>query len=183
LLSQTLVAFTIEADYEFERQMPHITTEKRKAGEPVQGPWLISLPFWSVCLAHVAEEGTTIGEVVDRGFLEDNFLLGTNPGMVRWGYLRLEQGQSTSKRPNRSWLACLKPGGRRAKVLVKAECRWQSWSESSRRRTCSCPQTATRSGSPAGGFTTLSSPTAAGIPTVPDLRTAFRRTSMDKGAS
>lgn len=116
LLSQTLVAFTIEADYEFEQRMPHSTTEGRRRGQAAGGgnPWLVSLAFWSMCLAHVPEQGTTVGEVLERGFLEDTFLLGTNPGIVRWGYLRLDPGDSTSKRPNKSWLVRVRPAGHRA---------------------------------------------------------------------
>ena len=116
LLSQTLVAFTIEADCEFEQRMPHSTTVGREPGGAARrrGPWLISMAFWSMCLAHVPPEGTTAGEVIERGFLEDTFLLGTNPGMVRWGYLRLDPGDSTLKRPNKSWLVRLRPAGRRA---------------------------------------------------------------------
>jgi len=138
LLSQTLVAFTIEVDYEFEQLMPHFTTEGLKAGNPVQGPWLISLPFWSMCLKHVPEEGTTVAEVLERGFLGDKFLLGTNPGMVRWGYLRLDRGDSTSKRPNTSWTVRLTPSGRQAQQtfaplpdLIESRWikRWKSVSE------------------------------------------------------
>jgi hypothetical protein len=43
LLSQVLVAFTIELDNEFEHQMPHRTTIARQG----RGPWLVSLPMWS----------------------------------------------------------------------------------------------------------------------------------------
>ncbi len=44
LLSQPLVAFTIELDNEFERQLPHRTT--RHGG--VRGaPWAVSLAMWS----------------------------------------------------------------------------------------------------------------------------------------
>ena len=135
LLSQALVAFTIEADYEFEQRMPHSTTGGRAPGQAARrgGPWLISMSFWSMCLAHVPPEGTTVGDVIERGFLEDTFLLGTNPGMVRWGYLRLERGESTSKRPSRSWLVRLTAAGRQAQEVLApkphlVEQRWrQRW--------------------------------------------------------
>lgn len=135
LLSQALVAFTIEADYEFEQQMPHVTTEKRKVGAFSPGPWLISMPFWSMCLRHVPEAGTTVGEVLHQGFLGDSFLLGTNPGMVRWGYLRLEPGDATSKRPTKTWLVRPSPAGLRAQqtwapIPDLIESRWKTrWKE------------------------------------------------------
>ena len=41
LLSQALVAFTIEFDNEFEHQMPHRTTQPRLPGQRIPGwcPW------------------------------------------------------------------------------------------------------------------------------------------------
>jgi hypothetical protein len=45
LLSQTLVAFTIELDNEFEHRMQHRTT----AGGGKRGRWLVSLVLWSNC--------------------------------------------------------------------------------------------------------------------------------------
>lgn len=133
LLSHALVAFTIEADQLFEVEMPHTTTEDLKAGRPPRGPWLISLAFWSNCLSHVAPTGSEVGEVLDRGFLADNFLLGTNPGMVRWGYLTLTPGSPASKRPNRTWTATPTAAGRRAQEIwaplpAAVEARWlQRW--------------------------------------------------------
>ena len=44
LLSQALVAFTIEFENEFERRMPHRTSNY---GGSRQGPWLVSLVMWS----------------------------------------------------------------------------------------------------------------------------------------
>lgn len=97
--------------------MPHVTTEGRQAGAAARGPWLISLPFYAMCLAHVPAEGITIGELLERGFLDDAFLLGTNPGMVRWGYLQLERGSSRASRPDASWLVRLRAAGRQAQEL------------------------------------------------------------------
>ncbi len=133
LLSHALVAFTIEADQLFEVEMPHTTTEDLKAGRPARGPWLISLAFWSNCLSHVDPTGSEVGEILDRGFLADNFLLGTNPGMVRWGYLTLAPGSTASKRPNRTWTATPTAAGRQAQetwapLPIAVEARWlQRW--------------------------------------------------------
>jgi len=103
LLSQALVAFTIEADQLFESRMPHCTTESRKRGEPVAGPWLISMPFWANGLKHVDRDGMTVGELSDRELIAARFLQGNNPGLVRWGYLRLMPGGGKSKKLDRDW--------------------------------------------------------------------------------
>ena len=111
LLSHALVAFTIEADHAFEQRMPHCTTESRKRGEPSAGPWLISMPFWANCLKHVAAEGMTVGELFDAQLIAGGFLLGNNPGLVRWGYLRLTPGSPPSKKVDRTWTVAPTPAG------------------------------------------------------------------------
>ena len=57
LLSQVLVAFTIEFDNEFERQMPHRTTimVQRRPRAAVHG--LVSLVMWSNCMQFIDEHG------------------------------------------------------------------------------------------------------------------------------
>lgn len=103
LLSQALVAFTIEADHLFECRMPHRTTESRRRGEPIRGPWLISMSFWANALKHVDAVGMTVGSLVDRALIADRYLQGSNPGLVRWGYLRLEPGPTSSKKLDHDW--------------------------------------------------------------------------------
>jgi DNA-binding MarR family transcriptional regulator len=80
LLSQTLVAFTIECDNEAENRMPHRTTADKAS--PVTGPWLTSLVMYENCLRHVPEEGITVSELIQTARTETNL-----PGMTRWGYL------------------------------------------------------------------------------------------------
>ncbi len=60
LLSQTLVAFTVEFDNEFEHRMPHRTTNH--GGTP-HAPWLVSLAMWSNCMAFVGEDGVHVDEL------------------------------------------------------------------------------------------------------------------------
>jgi hypothetical protein len=43
LLSQALVAFTIEFDNEFEHLMPHRTSGDDTASEADSAPWLVSM--------------------------------------------------------------------------------------------------------------------------------------------
>jgi DNA-binding MarR family transcriptional regulator len=85
LLSQTLVAFTIELDNEFERQMPHRTTSKGRAAEARGAPWLVSLVMWENCMRFVDQAGVTVRE------LDALARTGTNvDGMRRWGYITVE---------------------------------------------------------------------------------------------
>jgi DNA-binding MarR family transcriptional regulator len=82
LLSQVLVAFTIEFDNEFERQMPHRTT----IGGAGKGPWLVSMVMWSNFLQYVGEEGVTVGELQRLARVPKLSL----SGMERWGYVTVE---------------------------------------------------------------------------------------------
>jgi hypothetical protein len=89
LLSQALLAFTIEFDNEFEHRMPH-STARGPAAES-RGPWLVSMAMWSNYLRFV-DAGTTR--------TDDLALLANEPGLVRWGYL--------------TRALALRPAGRRA---------------------------------------------------------------------
>ena len=135
LLSQALVAFTIEADHLFECRMPHCTTESRKRGEPVEGPWLISMPFWANGLKHVDANGMTVGSLVDRALIADRYLQGSNPGLVRWGYLRLEPGTGSPKKLGHDWTVIPTPGGLLAQrtwapLPAEVDARWvERWSD------------------------------------------------------
>lgn len=121
LLSHVLVAFTIEVDNEFERQMPHRTTVGRRAGEPARDPWLVSLPMWARFLQFVPPDGITVSELEWRSF-GDSDLRGRNPGMVRWGYVSLQPdpGDPRARPPLRDWLVRPTEAGRGAQEI------WQS---------------------------------------------------------
>jgi len=81
LLSQVLVAFTIEFDNEFERQMPHWTTNYRPPAGTRQGVWLVSMAMWTNCMQFVGEEGISVGELERLARTKTNL-----NGMERWGY-------------------------------------------------------------------------------------------------
>jgi methyltransferase (TIGR00027 family) len=84
LLSQALVAFTIEFDNEAEHDLPHRTTDHGPAGQG-DGAWLVSLVMWENCMRYVTEEPLTVRE------LELRARTGTNlDGMRRWGYLTID---------------------------------------------------------------------------------------------
>jgi methyltransferase (TIGR00027 family) len=84
LMSQTLVAFTIECDNEAEHGAPHRTTDHGPSGQG-DGPWLTSLVMWENCMRYVTDEPVTVAE------LEARARTGTNlDGMRRWGYITID---------------------------------------------------------------------------------------------
>jgi DNA-binding MarR family transcriptional regulator len=91
LLSQALVAFTIEFDNEFEHRMPHRTTSHGSG----QGPWLASMVMWSTCMRFVGEEGVTVGELENLARTKTNL-----SGMERWKYIEIER----RKGPKSNWV-------------------------------------------------------------------------------
>jgi len=85
LLSQALVAFTIEFDNEFEHRMPHRTTVAGAGPGKTSGPWLTSIVMWSNLMRLVPEEGITVAELRKRSRIVKLSLA----GMERWGYIRV----------------------------------------------------------------------------------------------
>ncbi len=137
LLSQVLVAFTIEFDNEAERQMPHRTTRhsSTKQSSPVgslHAPWLVSLAMWSNCMQFVGEQGIRVGDLESLARTKTNL-----DGMVRWGYIVVEPDAAHSdaklrraKSPNSDWLIRATPAGRKAQEIWRPlfgviEQRWQ----------------------------------------------------------
>lgn len=83
-LSQTLVAFTIELDNEFEHRAPHRTT-MLKSGD---GPWLVSVAMWWNCMKYVGEQPISIGELERLARAKTNL-----HGMQRWGYITIDSAK------------------------------------------------------------------------------------------
>jgi methyltransferase (TIGR00027 family) len=84
LLSQALVAFTIEFDNEAEHGLPHRTTD-HGPGWSGDGAWLVSLVMWENCMRYVTGEPLTVGDLLARA------RTGTNlDGMRRWGYVTID---------------------------------------------------------------------------------------------
>jgi DNA-binding MarR family transcriptional regulator len=110
LLSQALVAFTIEFDNEFEHQSPHRTT-LRRAGS---GPWLTSMVMWSNCMRFVRAEGITVGELEDLARTQTNW-----NGMERWGYIVVapDPADRRPKPPRRDWVVRATAKGRKAQEV------------------------------------------------------------------
>jgi DNA-binding MarR family transcriptional regulator len=126
LLSQVLVAFTIEFDNEFEHRMPHRTTNYGSAGSR-NDPWLVSLVMWSNCMRFVREQGVSVGELERLARTATNF-----NGMQRWGYIVIAPDPADRRRkpPRSAWLIRATPKGRQAQEIWRPlfdtiEKRWQ----------------------------------------------------------
>ena len=84
LLSQALVAFTIELDNEAEHGLPRRTTN-HGASRSGDGAWLVSLVMWENCMRYVTGEPLTVGELMVRARTATNL-----DGMRRWGYITID---------------------------------------------------------------------------------------------
>jgi DNA-binding MarR family transcriptional regulator len=127
LLSQALVAFTIEFDNEAERTLSHSTTRHGSTAGALHTPWLVSMAMYLNCMQFVDEKGITARELVKRARTKTNFR-----GMHRWGYIsvRPDPADQRPKPPKADWIVRTKPGGREAQniwrpLLGKIERRWQ----------------------------------------------------------
>jgi DNA-binding MarR family transcriptional regulator len=93
LLSQALVAFTIEFDNEFERQMPHRITMSTSAEPQKRGLWLVSMAMWSNVMQYVGDEKLTLSQLHT---LARSARLNLT-GMQRWGYLVVERDPADTR--------------------------------------------------------------------------------------
>jgi methyltransferase (TIGR00027 family) len=95
LLSQALVAFTIECDNGAEHLLPHRTaTHGLQPGAPADAPWLTSLAIWAACLRFVPDDGITVRE------LRRLARTGTNlDGVRRWRLVTFSPAPIRGKRP------------------------------------------------------------------------------------
>ncbi len=115
LLSQALVAFTIEFDNEFEHQMPHWTTNAGKAGAPRGAPWLVSQVMWSNVMQFVGEDGVRVHELHARA----RTTKGSFAGLQRWGYVvvKPDPADRRPKPPRDDWVVRPTAAGRRAQAV------------------------------------------------------------------
>jgi len=79
LLSQALVAFTIEFDNEAESRGVHSTT--RGSAADAGGPWLVSQAMWANFMQYIDADGVPLAE------LEGLDRITNLVGMKRWGYI------------------------------------------------------------------------------------------------
>lgn len=114
LLSQTLVAHTIELDNEFEHQMPHHTTDYGITPGSALHPWLTSTVMWFNCLRYVDDDGITVRDLLLKARTPTNL-----DGMRRWGYITItpDTAGAASKQPRPDAVLRLTAAGRRAREL------------------------------------------------------------------
>jgi len=154
LLSQALVAFTIEFDNELEHRMPHRTARQGPADPPgpagaSRAPWLVSMAMWFTCMCYVGAEPMPVTELERLARTPTNL-----DRMQRWGLRDLPVRSGVPKESiamalgvlRKAGLAAMAPdpaGGRGKVVRLSAAGQEAQWST----RTRSPPS---RTGRPAG---------------------------------
>ena len=131
-LSRTLVAFTIEADDEFEQRVPHRTTNHGATAEPGrerEAPWLVSVLMWSACLRFIPSDGVSV-----RSFASSAWWLspkGISTILRRmsswWGYLTFDAAGDGAAADR---VVRLSAGGRQARRV------WEPLGEEIEQRWC-----------------------------------------------
>jgi hypothetical protein len=112
LLSQALVAHTIEIDNEAEHRLPHRIT-RQNGGSGHDGPWLVSFALWANVLQYLdGDEPCTVANLRARA-RTDQLLLN---GLRRWGYISLTApaGHALKNPPQDEATVRARKGGRRA---------------------------------------------------------------------
>ena len=128
LLSQALVAFTIEFDNEAEHRLPHRTTSH---GAFVHGhgdaTWLVSMAMWENCMRYVTGDPITVADLEARARTPTNL-----DGMRRWGYITIDGTAKRvhSGRPGRDAVLRATAAGLRAREIWRplagvVERRWR----------------------------------------------------------
>ena len=114
LLSQSLVAYTVELDDEAELRFPHRTT-RHGATARRHAPWLGSFALWANALQYVGDDGITVTELRQQA-RTSRLLLG---GLRRWRYVDVEPpaGEDLRKPPQDGAVVRVTPGGRRSQPV------------------------------------------------------------------
>ena len=115
LLSQALVAHTIELDNEAEHQLPHRTTRQQDPDTERDGPWLVSFALYANVLQYVDADDVTVAALRARARTKQ-LLLG---GLLRWGYIILTPpaGQPLRKPPQDDATVRARQAGLRAREV------------------------------------------------------------------
>ena len=92
LLSQVLVAFTIEFDNEFADRM----------AKTFARPFGVSLVMWSNFMRFVHADGTPVEEIAERSGIPQKDVASVVGGMERWGYITVDHDPSTGVPPRRT---------------------------------------------------------------------------------
>jgi DNA-binding MarR family transcriptional regulator len=126
LLSQAFVAFTIEADNEFEARMPHRTAADR-GDRSKTGPWMTSLTYYSNYLRHIPSSGVTARDLARAAGDRRPAIASRLQELARWGYLRVRPTGDD----HGEWVVELTPAGARARetwapIETLVEERWRA---------------------------------------------------------
>jgi hypothetical protein len=127
LLSQVLIALTIEADNEFEHRVPHFTTDGKEAW---RGVWLTSYATYANFLRFVDDGGIAMADLAAKA----GYAPPVHPayhGMRRWGYVTYEPdiaGSSPKAKDGDALVRCT-PAGAAARdawaaVVADLQGRW-----------------------------------------------------------
>jgi hypothetical protein len=130
LLSQVLIALTIETDNEFEHRTPHFTTNF--GPKPWRGVWLVSYAMYANFLRFIPDDGIVMSELAAKA----GYPPPVHPayhGMRRWGYVTYEPDitGSNPKKKDADAIVRLHPvnGSARdawAAVVADMEARWKA---------------------------------------------------------
>jgi DNA-binding MarR family transcriptional regulator len=124
LLSQALIAFTIEFDNEAERQF---------AESGLRRLYPVSLVMWSNYLRFIEPDGVPVRELREKAGVSENHLASRLGALQRWGYVTVA-AESAAGEPlpsRRDWTVRLTGLGRKARAvwlpLVRiVETRWEA---------------------------------------------------------
>ncbi len=182
LLSQALVAFTIEFDNEFERQMPHRTTN-HGSSDSRGAPWLVSLAMWENCMRFIPSEGVTLDALEDLARTPTNL-----SGMTRWGYVVIaaDAGNRQKKPARSSAVIRATPAGRKAQDIWRPlsgdiEKRWET--RFGKAAVASAAGVAGETGGPDRGRVTRSSPRLSSHPSLRSGQSDRKRTGSSADAA
>ncbi|HEY4320601.1 MAG TPA: hypothetical protein VGM77_05415 [Gemmatimonadales bacterium] len=88
LLSQCVVAYTVEFDNTFEERVPHRTSDHGAPPGVPDAPWLVSRVMWQMLLRHVPPDGVSIAALKQQsGLSEKSFRIWLTRLSEWWGYL------------------------------------------------------------------------------------------------
>lgn len=113
LLAQALIAYRIELDNEFERQLA-------RSGFP---GFKLPVVFWSL-LRHVDDPGTTVAALLERTGWTEKGLFPMIGGVERWGYVEVRlEADGPIRRPSRDGYGSSRRLRGTSVVTPKAVCR------------------------------------------------------------
>ena len=114
LLSQALVAYTVEFDNETEHLLPHRTSDHGATAASGPRPWLVSLVMWCNCMKFVGADGVQLGEMERLARTRTNLA-----GMQRWRYITVTPGRNDrdGRRPGPDAVVRATEGGRMAQEV------------------------------------------------------------------